>query len=109
MKNPDATEIRDYVRERYGAIAEQAGDPVVSPGCGCLPAKGPATAGGEQAVEPGAAAEVEHGFAGLDRGQRERIAASQAEIRPLGNGSQVLGTIADLLADLVDDLLRSAT
>jgi arsenite methyltransferase len=35
----DSEKIRDYVRERYGAIATQANDPAVS-GCGC---SGPAT------------------------------------------------------------------
>ena len=33
-KNLDATQIRDYVRERYGAIAEQDDAPTPS-GCGC--------------------------------------------------------------------------
>jgi len=47
MKDHDAAEIRDYVRERYGAIAEQADDPVTSPGCGCQPAQRPATANGD--------------------------------------------------------------
>ena len=49
MKDHDATEIRDYVRERYGAIAEQADDAGASPGCGCgcgdAPAEGPAAGG----------------------------------------------------------------
>ena len=31
MSHPDKEKVKDYVRERYGAIAEQAG----SPGCGC--------------------------------------------------------------------------
>ncbi len=45
MKNLEPTQIRDYVRERYGAIAEQ--DDANPGGCGCLPAEGPAAAGGD--------------------------------------------------------------
>ncbi len=47
MKNHDAAEIRDYVRERYGAIAEQAGEAPAACGCGCQPAEGPETTGGD--------------------------------------------------------------
>jgi len=43
MKNLDASEIRDYVRERYGAIAEQ--DDATAAGC-CGPAETSAKAGG---------------------------------------------------------------
>ena len=34
MKTPDAFQIRDFVRERYGAIAEQD-DATAEPACGC--------------------------------------------------------------------------
>ena len=36
---------------------------------------------GEEAVEAAAAAEVEHGLAGLQRGDRLRVAAAEAEVR----------------------------
>jgi SAM-dependent methyltransferase len=45
MKNLDAFQIRDYVRERYGAIAEQSDSGRDSAGC-CVPAEASAKAGG---------------------------------------------------------------
>ena len=45
MKNLDAFQIRDYVRERYGAIAEQSDAGIGGEGC-CLPAEASAKAGG---------------------------------------------------------------
>ncbi len=45
MKNLDAFQIRDYVRERYGAIAEQSDSSGDSAGC-CVPAEASAKAGG---------------------------------------------------------------
>jgi hypothetical protein len=45
MKNLDASEIRDYVRERYGAIAKQSDAGGDSAGC-CLPGEASAKAGG---------------------------------------------------------------
>jgi len=45
MKHLDPSEIRDYVRERYGAIAEQDGADKEAGGC-CQPAEAPAKACG---------------------------------------------------------------
>jgi SAM-dependent methyltransferase len=45
MKKLDASQIRDYVRERYGAIAEQDDAGLNGAGC-CVPAEASAKAGG---------------------------------------------------------------
>jgi SAM-dependent methyltransferase len=61
MKHLDASEIRDYVRERYGAIAEQDDADKEAGGC-CQPAAAPAKAcgcgSGESDCCAGAAAET---------------------------------------------------
>lgn len=55
----------------------------------------PDLAGREEAVEPGPAAEIEHGFARLNRGDRLRVAAGQAEIRPFRQRRQLGRRIAE--------------
>jgi hypothetical protein len=45
----------------------------------------------EEAVEPAAAPEVEHGLAGPERGDRLRVAAAEAHVGALGHGGEVFG------------------
>ena len=51
---------------------------------------------GEEAVDAAAAAEVEHGLARLQREQRERVAAAEAEVGALGDRGEVVGVVAEL-------------
>src|SRR5258708_30381534 len=60
--------------------------------------RGPDLLGGEEAVEPGSAAEVEHGFAGPEGCNRLGVAAAEAQVRPLGDGRELLCGVAELLA-----------
>jgi hypothetical protein len=48
-------------------------------------------AGSEKAVEARTAPEIEDGFAGLERGDRLRVAAAQAEVCAFGQGGDFLG------------------
>jgi len=96
MKDPDASEIREYVRERYGAIADQADDPAAAPGCGCGDGGGgccgsAATTYGEQLGY--SAAEAASVPAGADLGLGCGNPVALASIRPgetvldLGSGA----------------------
>src|SRR5690606_33555506 len=60
-------------------------------------------AGREEAVEPRPGSKVEHGLAGLQGGECDRVAAPQAEVGAGRDGLQTLVPVADLPADLVVD------
>ena len=53
-------------------------------------------AGGEKAIEAGAAAEIDHGLARLERGDRLRVAAAEAEIGAFRHGGELGIRIAHL-------------
>src|SRR5690242_16759722 len=53
-------------------------------------------AGSKEAIEAGAAAEIDHRFAWLQRGDRLRVAAAEAEIGALRHGSELGVRIAHL-------------
>ena len=72
------------------------------------PALGPDALRGQEAVEAGARAEVEHGFARSQRRQRHGVAASKTEVGALGGAVQFVLIVADSAADLVGGSLRGA-
>ena len=72
------------------------------------PALGPDALRGQEAVEAGARAEVEHGFARSQRRQRHGVAASKTEVGALGGAVQFVLIVADGAADLVGGSLRGA-
>ena len=64
---------------------------------------GPDLACGEEGVEAGAAAEVEHGLARLQRCDGLRVAAAQAEVGAFRHGGGLLGAVADALRQQFGD------
>ena len=52
--------------------------------------------GGEEAVDPGARAQIEHRLTRADRGVRERVPAPESQVRPLGEDRGLLRRIAQL-------------
>ena len=53
---------------------------------------------GQEAVEPGAASEVEHRLAGPQGRDRLRVSAAEAQVRTLRHAGDVLGRVAELQA-----------
>ncbi len=64
--------------------------------------------GCEKAIKPGAAAEIDDDLTGLHRGERLRIAATQAEIGALRHRCQLRFGIADAARGLVRGRGRAA-
>ena len=58
---------------------------------------------------PAAGAQVEDGLARLQRRERDRVAAAEAEVRALGDGRQLLGRVADHLAGFIRAEVRLST
>ena len=64
------------------------------------PAGRPHFAAGNEHVEPAARAQVQHHFAGLERGERVGIAARETHVRTLGQRGQFFGAITDVLGQV---------
>ena len=65
-------------------------------------------ASGDEHVETAAAAEIEHGFAGLQRGERGGIAAGKPHVRAVGQRLEFLDGVAEFARELFG-LLRRGT
>ena len=63
-------------------------------------------ASGDEDVEAAAAAEVEHDFAGFQRGERGGIAAGKPHVRAVGQRLEFLDGIAEFAGKLVGVLRR---
>jgi SAM-dependent methyltransferase len=84
MKNLDAFQIRDYVRERYGAIAEQSDSSGDSAGC-CVPA--------EAAAKAGACGSSDRGSSccggAVDTGYSEQLGYSATDVASVPAGADL--------------------
>ena len=107
----DLTQAEFHVRGTdLGGVLARAAQHLVRHVNADHPAPGAHLRGREQTVEAGAAAQIDHGLAGLQGGDGLRIAAAKAEIGALRHGGEVLRRIAHPrgLADCIGGRRRAA-
>ena len=68
---------------------------------------GPDAPGGKQHVDAAAGAEIEHGFAGVELGQRGRIAAAERSQHGLFRNLAGLAGVVEIRGDRIDATARA--